>query len=146
MDIEDNITTDNEQKTKEKTDIPLVDENVNSILVTNSEDKEIDEKIETNISSQNEFEDVETDSFSNTISESTETNTKNKESTSDTQEYKVVRPKKNKKEISWNVAIIIISVLLLIILFVSTIFAIVNIGNENIVDGVKVKGLDMVRS
>ena len=51
---------------------------------------------------------------------------------------------KKKKEVEWGVAIAIIVTLLLIIAFASTIFALVNMGNNNIIDGIKVKGVELV--
>ena len=77
------------------------------------------------------------------IKEQTET-TQEVENKSNTKEYKVVAPEKRKKEVSWTVATIIISVLVIIILLISTIFALVNLGNENIIDGIKIKGIEMV--
>lgn len=60
--------------------------------------------------------------------------------------YRPIKEIKEKKKINvkWGVAIILIVVLLLIISFASTIFALVNMGNNNIVDGIKVKGVELV--
>ena len=54
--------------------------------------------------------------------------------------YKVVGKTKTKK----NAIIITIIALVLIVGLLSTVFALVNVGNTNIIDGVKVKGIDIV--
>lgn len=59
------------------------------------------------------------------------------------QEYKVVK-EKSKKQVKLAAAIISIVTLIIIILFVSTIFALVNLGNDKIIDGVSIKGVELV--
>ena len=51
---------------------------------------------------------------------------------------------KEKTEVKWGVAIIVIATMMIIILFASTIFALVNLGSNNIVDGIKIKGVELV--
>lgn len=61
----------------------------------------------------------------------------------DGKEYKVVKENK-KKQVRSAVAVVSIVTVLIIVLFVSTIFALVNLGNDKIIDGVKIKGIDLV--
>lgn len=51
---------------------------------------------------------------------------------------------KNKKEVSVAIAIISIVILIITLMFISTIFALVNIGNDKIIDGVTIKGVELV--
>ena len=57
--------------------------------------------------------------------------------------YKQVKNVKEKKKVRWGIIIPIIAVLFLIAILVSTIFALVNMGNENVLGGIKVKGVDL---
>ena len=70
--------------------------------------------------------------------------TANKENSSKT--YKQVKEVKEKKKLDkkWKILIIVIIALVLILALVSTMFAVVNMGNNNIIDGVKVKGIELV--
>lgn len=75
-----------------------------------------------------------------------------KESTENNQETKEelinseadTTKEKNKKEVSVAIAIISIVILIITLMFISTIFALVNIGNDKIIDGVTIKGVELV--
>ena len=54
------------------------------------------------------------------------------------------KQQENKKKTNWKLIIIIIVALTLITIFTSTIFALVNISNTNMIDGVKIKEIDLV--
>lgn len=55
-----------------------------------------------------------------------------------------VEQKKKRKEVTIAMAAISIVVLIIAVMFISTIFALVNIGNEKIIDGVTIKGIELV--
>lgn len=59
-------------------------------------------------------------------------------------EYKVVKEEKKKKQVKLAVAIVAIITSLIIIMFVSTIFALVNINSDKMADGVQIKGIELV--
>lgn len=58
-------------------------------------------------------------------------------------EYKVVKDN-SKKQIKIAAAVISIVAVMIIILFVSTIFALVNLSNEKMIDGIIIKGVELV--
>lgn len=66
---------------------------------------------------------------------------KSKKANKSVKEKMKLDEKENKKR--WIKIIVIVSLLILIALFVSTIFAIVNINNEKIISGISIKGIDM---
>lgn len=58
--------------------------------------------------------------------------------------YKVVEEKKTRKQIKTALAVVIIITTILIISLISTVFALANLTNDKIIDGVKVKGVELV--
>lgn len=51
---------------------------------------------------------------------------------------------KEKRKVKTVVAVVVIVTLFILIIFASTIFALVNMGNPNVINGVKVKGVELV--
>lgn len=57
---------------------------------------------------------------------------------------KIMEDMKNtKKRKKWIILTIIISIILVIAIFISTIFALVNVGNEKIINGISISGIDV---
>lgn len=86
--------------------------------------------------------------------EVTSTNTEEKEQESPKFQQAKSQPRKSKKEIEemedelktkkrWRKPVILISVLTILIVFFSTIFALVNMNNEKMISGVTIKGIDI---
>ena len=59
-------------------------------------------------------------------------------------EYKPVENKKTKKQVKTVIAVLIIVAIVLIISLVSTIFALVNLTNNKVIDGITIKGVELV--
>ena len=114
----------------------LEEENINEKNTLNIEENKIQE-VSNNINEEEPIKEQEDEDEAIKNNESDKNN-------DDKKTYKPVKPEKKKKQLKWGVAIIVIVALVLIIIFASTIFALVNLGSENIVDGVSIKGIDLV--
>lgn len=119
----------------------LVEEKLNGEKVKNTEKTENTEKKE-NIEKEESKEEV--------------TSTDTEEETQESPKFQQAKnqPRKSKKEIEemedelkpkkgWRKPVILISVLVILIIFFSTIFALVNMNNEKMISGVTIKGIDI---
>ncbi|MBR6034251.1 MAG: VanW family protein [Clostridia bacterium] len=120
-----------EEKTEEQQPEEALKEN-ESVEETTEEEKEETKEVET----------VEPEKAEEPVTEGQEKEQveNNQEENQNDSKYKVVGKTKTKK----NAIIITIIALVLIVGLLSTVFALVNVGNTNIIDGVKVKGIEIV--
>lgn len=120
-----------------------------------SKKNEIEEKVEINktdeqkteqveISEENELKEEKVEiTKENELKEETEDNSTEKDN-EEGSTYKIVQEKKNKKQVKTAIAVVVITITILIIAFISTVFALVNLMNDKIIDGIKIKGIELV--
>ncbi len=138
------IVSDKQQDETTLTELEIEKDeyNLQKVIEAGREDSETEKKIE-------EIENVEAKNIEGkpAIQEENQTTEKGeksqenkKQEDEDGKKYKIASQTKTKK----NAIIIAIIVFILIMCLLSTIFAIVNLGNSNIIDGVKIKNTELV--
>lgn len=116
-------------------------------------DKEINEKEENVVVTEENSEEIkekDNDSKEEVAESNNEVENKNEEDKEEqpAQEegktYKVVKEKSNKKQVKTAVAVLSIVITIIIILLFSTVFALANLTNDKIIEGVTIKGIELV--
>ena len=145
------MNVEEEKKITDETNSLEKEKNVFKEEVEISKENEIEENAEINkkdelkeevveISEENKIKKEQVETSKETEKEEVEIKQENKEGNT----YNIVQEKKNKKEVKTAIAVIVIITTILIITFFSTVFALVNLMNDKMIDGVKIKGIELV--
>lgn len=139
MDLEEEIKEENVTNTSN---------NIETEEIKREEQIKEDEKEEIQIEKSNEEIEPQQEKEESLLQPEEQNSPKEKEKISEENNegsiYKVVEDKNTKKQVKTVFAVITVITTILIILLVSTVFALANLTNDKIIDGIKIKGVELV--